>query len=82
IFINSLLTSKEDKSAQEVADEVEMESKDSEDESDEERDIAEVEQADQIPMDFWGETTCKLSKAEERELRKIRKMDYSWLSSF
>ncbi|NWI99625.1 WDR75 protein, partial [Crypturellus undulatus] len=82
IFINSLLTSKENKSAEEVADEVEMESKDSEDDSDEERNIAEIEQDDQTPVDFWGETTCKLSKSEERELRKIRKMDYSWISSF
>uniref|UniRef100_A0A8B9S673 WD repeat domain 75 n=1 Tax=Apteryx owenii TaxID=8824 RepID=A0A8B9S673_APTOW len=82
IFINSLLTSKESKSAEEIADEVEMESEEAEDDSDEERDIIEMEQDDLRPMDFLGETTCRLSKSQEKELRKIRKMDYSWISSF
>ncbi|KFV76575.1 WD repeat-containing protein 75, partial [Struthio camelus australis] len=81
IFINSLLTSKENKSAEEVADEVEMESEEAEDDSAEERDVTEMEQ-DLRPLEFLGETTWKLSKSQERELRKIRKMDYSWISSF
>ncbi|XP_062434388.1 WD repeat-containing protein 75 isoform X2 [Rhea pennata] len=82
IFINSLLTSKENKSAEEVADEVEMESEEAEDDSDEERDITEMEEESLRPMDLLGETICKLSKSQEKELRKIRKMDYSWISSF
>uniref|UniRef100_A0A8B9CSN6 WD repeat domain 75 n=1 Tax=Anser brachyrhynchus TaxID=132585 RepID=A0A8B9CSN6_9AVES len=82
IFINSLLISKEKKSAEEVADEVEMESEEAEEDSDEEKDITEMEQENIKPMDLLGEITCKLSKAEEKELRKVRKMDYSWISAF
>ncbi|KAJ7424326.1 WD repeat-containing protein 75 [Willisornis vidua] len=82
IFINSLLISKENKSAEEVADEVEMESEKTEDDSDEERDVAEMEQEDTSHMELLGEMTCKLSKSQEKELRKIRKMDYSWISAF
>ncbi|NXI72278.1 WDR75 protein, partial [Anseranas semipalmata] len=82
IFINSLLISKEKKSAEEVADEVEMESEKAEDDSDEEKDVTEMEQEDIKPMELLGEITCKLSKSEEKELRKIRKMDYSWISAF
>uniref|UniRef100_A0A8C4ULE2 WD repeat domain 75 n=1 Tax=Falco tinnunculus TaxID=100819 RepID=A0A8C4ULE2_FALTI len=82
IFINSLLISKENKSAEVAADEVEMESEKAEDESDEERDITEMEQEDTSPMELLGEMTCKLSKSQEKELRKIRKTDYSWISAF
>ncbi|XP_050196006.1 WD repeat-containing protein 75 [Myiozetetes cayanensis] len=82
IFINSLLISKENKSAEEVADEVEMESEKTEDDSDEERDVTEMEQEDTSHMELLGEVTCKLSKSQEKELRKIRKMDYSWISAF
>ncbi|XP_040418200.1 WD repeat-containing protein 75 [Cygnus olor] len=82
IFINSLLISKEKKSAEEVADEVEMESEEAEEDSDEEEDITEMEQENIKPRDLLGEITCKLSKAEEKELRKVRKMDYSWISAF
>ncbi|NXD36972.1 WDR75 protein, partial [Copsychus sechellarum] len=80
IFINSLLISKENKSAEEVADEVEMESEKAEDDSDEE-DVTAMEQEDTGHMELLGEMTCKLSKSQEKELRKIRKMDYSWLSA-
>ncbi|XP_039584677.1 WD repeat-containing protein 75 isoform X1 [Passer montanus] len=81
IFINSLLISKENKSAEEVADEVEMESEKAEDDSDEE-DVTAMEQEDTSHMELLGEVTCKLSKSQEKELRKIRKMDYSWISAF
>lgn len=70
------------RSAEEVADEVEMESEKTEDESDEERDVAEMEQEDTSPVESLGEMTCKLSKSQEKELRKIRKTDYSWISAF
>ncbi|NXX43852.1 WDR75 protein, partial [Tricholaema leucomelas] len=82
MFINSLLISKENKSAKEVADEVEMESEQAEDDSDEEGDVAEMEQGDRSAVESLGELPCKLSKSQERELRKIRKMDYSWIAAF
>ncbi|NXU49613.1 WDR75 protein, partial [Turnix velox] len=82
IFINSLLFSKENKSVEEVADEVEMESEKTEDDSDEERGVTEIEQGDTSPMELLGEITCKLSKSQEKELRKIRKINYSWILAF
>ncbi|NXP81997.1 WDR75 protein, partial [Ramphastos sulfuratus] len=82
MFINSLLISKENKSAEEAADEVEMESEQAEDDSDEEGDVTEMEQDDPSPVELLGELPCKLSKSQERELRKIRKMDYSWIAAF
>uniref|UniRef100_A0A8C8EG05 WD repeat domain 75 n=1 Tax=Otus sunia TaxID=257818 RepID=A0A8C8EG05_9STRI len=82
VFINSLLISKENPSAEEVADEVEMESEKTEADSDEERDVTEMEQEDTSPVELLGEITCKLSKSQEKELRKLRKMDYSWISAF
>ncbi|NWU94955.1 WDR75 protein, partial [Upupa epops] len=81
IFINSLLISKENKCDEEVAAEVEIESEKTDDDSDEERETAEMEQ-DVSPVELLGEVTCKLSKSLEKELRKIRKMDYSWISAF
>uniref|UniRef100_A0A8C5X7Y9 WD repeat domain 75 n=1 Tax=Malurus cyaneus samueli TaxID=2593467 RepID=A0A8C5X7Y9_9PASS len=81
IFINSLLISKENKSAEEIADEVEVESEKAEDDSDEE-DVTEMEQEDTSHTELLGEMTCKLSKSQEKELRKIRKTDYSWISAF
>ncbi|OXB60906.1 hypothetical protein ASZ78_009398 [Callipepla squamata] len=82
IFINSLLISKENKSAEKVPEEVEMESEEAEDDSDEENNVTEMKQEDTMPIESLGETTYKLSKAEEKELRKIRKVDYSWISVF
>uniref|UniRef100_A0A8D0H5W7 WD repeat domain 75 n=1 Tax=Sphenodon punctatus TaxID=8508 RepID=A0A8D0H5W7_SPHPU len=80
IFINSLLISKEIKSTEEAADEVEMTSEEAEDESDEEMDLAEIKQ-DAQPMDFLSDIAHKLSKSQEKQLRKIRKMDYTWVSA-
>jgi len=59
-----------------------MESENTEDDSDEERNVTEMEQDDTSPMELLGEMSCKLSKSQERELRKLRKMDYSWISAF
>lgn len=69
-------------SAEEVAEEVDMESEKTDDDSDEEGDVTEMEQEDTNPMELLGEMQCKLSKSQERELRKLRKMDYSWISAF
>ncbi|KYO33720.1 WD repeat-containing protein 75 [Alligator mississippiensis] len=80
IFINTLLISKENKSNGEVADEVEMESEKAEDESDEDIDHTAIEEDPKL-TELWGEMTPKLSKSQEKELRKIRKTDYSWISA-
>ncbi|XP_074856825.1 WD repeat-containing protein 75 isoform X2 [Carettochelys insculpta] len=80
IFINSLLISKENKSSGDVVDEVEMDSEKAEDESDEDVELSEMEQ-DTNPTEFLGEIAPKLSKAQEKELRKIRRMDYSWVAA-
>ncbi|XP_015723319.1 WD repeat-containing protein 75 [Coturnix japonica] len=82
IFINSLLISKENKSAEGAPEEVEMESEEAEDDSDDEDAVTEMQQEEAMPMESLGETTHKLSKSEEKELRKIRKMDFSWISVF
>ncbi|KAJ6665215.1 hypothetical protein lerEdw1_004264 [Lerista edwardsae] len=81
IFINSLLISKANESANKVADEVEMESDCEGDESDEEAEVAEVHQ--QVPQstESLEDVASKLSKAQEKELRRIRKLDYSWASA-
>ncbi|KAM9122960.1 WD repeat-containing protein 75 isoform 1-T1 [Pangshura tecta] len=81
IFINSVLISKENKSAGEVVDEVEMDSEKAEDESDEDLELTEMEQ-DIKATEFLGEITqTKLSKSQEKQLRKIRRMDYSWVAA-
>lgn len=64
----------------EVADEVEMESEKAEDESDEDIDHTAIEEDPKL-TELWGEMTPKLSKSQEKELRKIRKTDYSWISA-
>lgn len=59
-----------------------MESEEAEDDSDEENSVTEMKQDDKMPLESLGETTHRLSKSEEKELRKIRKVDYSWISVF
>nr|XP_028562458.1 WD repeat-containing protein 75-like [Podarcis muralis] len=83
IFINSLLISKANKSTTEVANEVEMESDNSENESEEEEDTEVAKMDSEAPQ----ATDClednippKLSKEQEKKLRQLRKMDYSWAS--
>ncbi|EMP26253.1 WD repeat-containing protein 75, partial [Chelonia mydas] len=81
IFINSMLISKENKSAREVVDEVEMDSEKAEDESDEDLELTEMEQ-DINPTEFLDEITqTKPSKSQEKQLRKIRRVDYSWVAA-
>ncbi|XP_062972345.1 WD repeat-containing protein 75 isoform X1 [Elgaria multicarinata webbii] len=81
IFVNSLLVSKTSKSTGEVSDEVEMESDNAENESEEEVDLTEVHPEASEATECLGDIIPKLSKAQERELRKIRKLDYSWASA-
>ncbi|XP_066491485.1 WD repeat-containing protein 75 [Tiliqua scincoides] len=81
IFINSLLISKANESSKEAAAEVEMESDNEGDESDQETDIAEAHQQAPPPTVSLEDSASKLSKAQEKELRRIRKLDYSWVSA-
>ncbi|XP_060636388.2 WD repeat-containing protein 75 [Anolis sagrei] len=82
IFINSLLVPKTSKRIDEIPNEVEMESDGGEEDSEEETDIAEEVHPDASGLaESLEEVIPKLSKAQERELRKLRKLDYSWVSA-
>ncbi|XP_033024487.1 WD repeat-containing protein 75 [Lacerta agilis] len=82
IFISSLLISKANKSTSEVADEVEMESDNSENESEEEdAEVAKMDsEAPQVTDCLEDNIPPKLSKEQEKKLRRLRKLDYSWAS--
>ncbi|XP_008060856.2 WD repeat-containing protein 75 [Carlito syrichta] len=79
MLINSLLLSKETKSAEEIPDDVDMEEEKESDDSDEENDFTEEVQ-DTNNTDL-GVDIHQLSKSEEKELRKFRKIDYSWVAA-
>ncbi|XP_029461844.1 WD repeat-containing protein 75 [Rhinatrema bivittatum] len=80
IFINSLLIPKENKSIEEVPDEVKMMSDDDEErDSEEEVDSAGMNQETTNLSYALDEISPKLSKSQEKELRRIRKTDYSWV---
>ncbi|XP_063286207.1 WD repeat-containing protein 75 isoform X1 [Pelobates fuscus] len=80
MFVNSLLISKQAKSAGEGSKDVDMESEKSEDESEEE--VEEIrEEHELFPDAFSEEIPQKLLKSQEKELRRIRKTDYSWISA-
>ncbi|XP_042301223.1 WD repeat-containing protein 75 [Sceloporus undulatus] len=81
IFINSLLVPKTSKRTDDVPNDVEMQSDNEEDESEEETGITEVHPEASDALDCLGEVIPKLSKAQEKELRKLRKLDYSWASA-
>ncbi|XP_033899600.3 WD repeat-containing protein 75-like [Acipenser ruthenus] len=79
MFVNSLLISKDGKSEVPEEAEEEMESEKEEDEtSDQEMDS----QHKVKPEYFVEELVPKLSKKEERDLKRVRKTDYSWLCPF
>ncbi|ERE82896.1 WD repeat-containing protein 75 [Cricetulus griseus] len=80
LFINSLLLSKETKSTEEIPDDVDMEEKEESDSSDEEKDFTEKAQETNT-TDLGEDVIHQLSKSEEKELRKFRKVDYSWLAA-
>ncbi|XP_006879002.1 PREDICTED: WD repeat-containing protein 75 [Elephantulus edwardii] len=78
MFVNSLLLSKETKRAEEIPDDVDMEEEKENDSSDEENDFTEnIQDTNNIDL---GEDINQLSKSEEKELRKLRKIDYSWIT--
>ncbi|KAF3824296.1 hypothetical protein GH733_008581 [Mirounga leonina] len=78
-FVNSLLLSKETKSGEEVPDDVDMEEEKESDDSDEENDFTEKTQ-DTNDTDLGEDILHQLSKSEEKELRRFRKVDYSWIT--
>ncbi|KAG8515648.1 WD repeat-containing protein 75 [Galemys pyrenaicus] len=77
MFVNSLLLSKETKSAEEIPEEEDMEQEKESDDSDEENDSTENFQ-DTSNIEMGEAVIHQLSKSEEKELRKFRKVDYSW----
>uniref|UniRef100_A0A8C9SHP8 WD repeat domain 75 n=1 Tax=Scleropages formosus TaxID=113540 RepID=A0A8C9SHP8_SCLFO len=75
MFVNSLLISK---SGEEMGSEEEEEAEEQESEGEME---ASVSAQGPAVQGFQTEPTPQLSKAQERELRKLQKADFSWLSS-
>uniref|UniRef100_A0A667GVS3 WD repeat domain 75 n=1 Tax=Lynx canadensis TaxID=61383 RepID=A0A667GVS3_LYNCA len=78
-FVSSLLLSKETKSGEEIPEDVDMEEGKESDDSDEENDFTEKIQ-DTNNTDLGEDLLHQLSKSEEKELRKFRKVDYSWIT--
>ncbi|ETE65502.1 WD repeat-containing protein 75, partial [Ophiophagus hannah] len=78
LFIHSLLVPRT--STNEIAEEVEMLSDSEEKESEEESEVIEIRPEASQTTECFGEGVSKLSKLQERDLRKLRKMDYSWAS--
>uniref|UniRef100_A0A452QZT3 WD repeat domain 75 n=1 Tax=Ursus americanus TaxID=9643 RepID=A0A452QZT3_URSAM len=78
-FVNSLLLSKETKSCEEIPEDVDMEEEKESDDSDVENDFTEKTQ-DTNDTDLGEDIIHQLSKSEEKELRKFRKVDYSWIT--
>lgn len=67
-------------SGEEILEDVDMEEeKESGDDSDEEHDFTENTQ-DANDTDLGEDIIHQLSKSEEKELRKFRKVDYSWIT--
>lgn len=67
-------------STEEIPDDVDMEEKEESDSSDEEKDFTEKAQETNT-TDLGEDVIHQLSKSEEKELRKFRKVDYSWLAA-
>ncbi|XP_055472786.1 WD repeat-containing protein 75 [Psammomys obesus] len=80
LFVNSLLLSKETNRVDEIPDDVDTEEKEESDDSDEENDFTEKAQ-ETNNMDLGEDVIHQLSKSEEKELRKFRKVDYSWIAA-
>ncbi|KAK2497646.1 hypothetical protein MC885_021137 [Smutsia gigantea] len=80
MFINSLLLSKETKSAEEIPDDTDMDEAKESDDTDEDNDFTERVQ-DTNNTDLEEDIIHQSSKSEEKELRKFRKVDYSWITA-
>ncbi|XP_032879675.1 WD repeat-containing protein 75 [Amblyraja radiata] len=78
MFMNSLLIPKMGESTNEKQEEVEIESEKDEDESDIEMNLIEDEQ--EVKKVYSSEELLpKLTKSEEKELKKLQRTNYSWL---
>ena len=66
-------------SSEEISEDVDMEEGKESDDSDEENDFTEKIQ-DTNNTDLGEDLLHQLSKSEEKELRKFRKVDYSWIT--
>nr|XP_020658546.1 WD repeat-containing protein 75 isoform X1 [Pogona vitticeps] len=81
IFINSLLVSKTKESTDNIVSEAEMESENEKNGSEDEAEIAELRTEVSQTTECLENSLPQLSKAQERDLRKLRKLDYSWVSA-
>ncbi|XP_041435041.1 WD repeat-containing protein 75-like [Xenopus laevis] len=79
VFVNSLLISKKSQSPEESKEDEEMESEHSEVDSSDETE--EMESHKTFPSAFSVDVPALLPKFQEKELRRIRRTDYSWISS-
>lgn len=66
-------------SCEETPEDVDMEEEKESDDSDVENDFTEKTQ-DTNDTDLGEDIIHQLSKSEEKELRKFRKVDYSWIT--
>lgn len=66
-------------SCEEIPEDVDMEEEKESDDSDVENDFTEKTQ-DTNDTDLGEDIIHQLSKSEEKELRKFRKVDYSWIT--
>ena len=64
-----------------VRDDVDMEEEKESDDSDEENNFTEKIQEDTNNTDLEEDIIHQLSKSEEKELKKFRKVDYSWIAA-
>ncbi|XP_043927041.1 WD repeat-containing protein 75 [Protopterus annectens] len=84
MFVNSLLIGKAGKGSEmEATEDVEMESEDDsvDDDSDKEAESPKRQEKESKSACFAEDLLPKLSKYEEKELKRIRKLDFSWVSS-
>ncbi|KAM5151533.1 WD repeat-containing protein 75 [Mantella aurantiaca] len=79
MFVNSLLISKPNTCPEPVSKDIEMESENVDTDSDE--DLQETTESQDTVPSIFSATNVQLSKAQEKELKRIRKTDYSWVSA-
>uniref|UniRef100_A0AAY4EGS2 WD repeat-containing protein 75 second beta-propeller domain-containing protein n=1 Tax=Denticeps clupeoides TaxID=299321 RepID=A0AAY4EGS2_9TELE len=79
MFVKSLLISQTGVKVETEPSEQQAESEKEEEESEEEMDSCDAQQ-DRRVQGLGVETVPLISKAQERELKKVRRTDYSWLS--
>ncbi|XP_075687390.1 WD repeat-containing protein 75 [Rhinoderma darwinii] len=76
LFVDSLLISQQHESTEQGGTDLDMESENDEEDSDE--DLHEAPESKEPMAEYSYTTPVKLSKSEEKELRSIRKGDFTW----